>query len=73
MLTQREMQIAKLIAHGMIEKEIADQLVISTSTVHAHSRAIRQKTGARNIADITRMYITRLRYSSLLRSLRHDI
>jgi len=73
MLTQREMQIAKLIAHGMIEKEIANRLLISPLTVHAHTRTIRQKTGARNMADITRLYITRLRYNSLLKSLRHDI
>lgn len=73
MLTQREMQIAKHISEGLIEKEIADRLFLSPMTIHAHTRTIRKKTGARNMADITRLYITRLRYSSLLRSLRHDI
>lgn len=73
MLTRREMQICKLISNGSTEKEIANRLLISPLTVHAHTRTIRQKTGARNIADITRIYITRLRYASLIKSLCHDL
>lgn len=73
MLTRREMQICKLISNGSTEKEIAKQLFISPFTVHAHTRTIRVKTKARNIADITRIYITRLRYASLIKSLRHDL
>ncbi|MFD0763011.1 helix-turn-helix transcriptional regulator [Lutibacter aestuarii] len=59
-LTKQENRIAHLIAQGCIEKEIADKLFISQLTVHTHSRNIRAKIGAKNIADITRMYILSL-------------
>lgn len=72
MLTQREMQIAKYISQGLIEKEIADRLFLSPFTIHTHTRRIREKTKARNMADITRLYITRLRFIPLLKSLHLD-
>jgi DNA-binding CsgD family transcriptional regulator len=57
MLSARELQIAGLISNGLFEKEIADQLHIAPATVHAHTRKIRTKLHAGNIADITRNYI----------------
>jgi DNA-binding CsgD family transcriptional regulator len=56
MLSARELQIAGMISNGLFEKEIADQLHIAPATVHAHTRNIRNKMHAGNIADITRNY-----------------
>lgn len=42
-LTSREKEILKLIADGYSNKEIADRLVVSPSTVHSHSTNIMQK------------------------------
>jgi DNA-binding CsgD family transcriptional regulator len=56
MLSARELQIAGMISNGLFEKEIADQLHIAPATVHAHTRKIRTKLKAGNIADITRNY-----------------
>ena len=59
-LTQTETKIAALISLGFLEKEIADKLYISHHTVHSHTKNIRQKLAARNIADITRIFILSL-------------
>lgn len=59
-LTKTETKIARLIAKGFVFKEIADQLCVSTHTIHTHTKNIRKKLEARNIADITRMYILSL-------------
>jgi two-component system response regulator NreC len=42
-LTQREREILKLIAEGYTSKEIADQLVVSPSTIHSHRTNLMQK------------------------------
>lgn len=42
-LTQREREIMKLIAEGYTTKEIAEQLVVSPSTVHSHRSNLMQK------------------------------
>jgi DNA-binding CsgD family transcriptional regulator len=60
-LTQRELQVADLIHRGFIEKEIADQLFLSPGTIHTYKKRLCQKLGARNIADITRIYILDLK------------
>tara|TARA_R110002167_G_scaffold190638_1_gene392926 strand:+ start:6903 stop:7232 length:330 start_codon:yes stop_codon:yes gene_type:complete len=60
-LTKQENRVAHLVAKGFSEKEIATNLFVSYNTVHTHTRNIRRKTGARNIADITRNYILTLR------------
>lgn len=65
-LSAREIQVARLISHGRYEKEIADCLHIAFATVHAHTRNIRQKLNAGNIADITRNYI--YNYDNAIRS-----
>lgn len=59
-LTKQENKIAHLVAKGFSEKEIASMLFVAYGTVHTHTRNIRRKTGARNIADITRNYILSL-------------
>ncbi len=42
-LTHREREILKLIAEGYTTKEIAEQLVVSPSTVHSHRTNLMQK------------------------------
>ena len=59
-LTKTETKIAHHIAKGYVFKEIADKLCVSTHTIHTHTKNIRKKLNARNIADITRIYILSL-------------
>jgi DNA-binding NarL/FixJ family response regulator len=44
-LTEREVEVLSLLAEGLKDQEIADQLVISPRTVHAHLRSIYGKLG----------------------------
>lgn len=60
-LSDREMQVADLIHLGYIDKEIADELCISTETVRTHRKNINRKLHARNSADVTRIFITHLK------------
>lgn len=51
-LSEREIQIIKLISDGCTNKEIADQLFLSTHTVNTHRKNIMQKLGIKNTAGI---------------------
>ena len=53
-LTAREVEVLKLIAAGMSNYEIADQLVLSNATVKTHINRIFYKTGARDRAQAVR-------------------
>lgn len=48
LLSERELQAAKLVAGGASNKEIADQLAITERTVKAHLSAIFEKLGVRD-------------------------
>lgn len=48
----REIEIIKLIAQGLINKEIADRLFLSTHTVNTHRKNIMQKLNINNTAGI---------------------
>ena len=50
-LTDRELEVLALLAEGLSNAEIAQQLSISTSTVKHHVRAIRSKLSAANRAE----------------------
>jgi DNA-binding NarL/FixJ family response regulator len=39
-LTRREVEVLRLIAQGLTDAQVAERLVISAHTVHAHLRAI---------------------------------
>lgn len=68
-LTTRELQVADLIHQGYIEKEIADRLFLSPGTVHSYKKRLFQKLGARNIADITRIYILDIKHPGMVVSM----
>lgn len=51
-ISERELEIIKLIAEGYINKEIAEELFISTHTVNTHRKNIMQKLGINNTAGI---------------------
>jgi DNA-binding NarL/FixJ family response regulator len=51
-LSQREIQVVRLIAAGMTNREIAKSLVISRNTVERHVNHILMKTGATNRTQV---------------------
>jgi DNA-binding NarL/FixJ family response regulator len=59
LLTPRETQVVKLIAEGMINREIASDLVISEKTVERHRANILEKLGMRDRVELTRYAIRR--------------
>jgi two-component system response regulator NreC len=44
-LTPREKEVLRLVAEGYSNKEIAEKLVISLSTVHSHRSKVMRKLG----------------------------
>jgi len=59
-LTAREYEVADMIHQGYIEKEIASEINVSYETVRTHTKNIRRKLKARNMADVTRIFILQL-------------
>ena len=51
-LSEREIQVLRLIADGMENVAIADELYISTHTVHNHRNNILKKLGKNNTAEL---------------------
>ena len=47
-LTEREVQVLRLLSLGLSNQAVADQLVISHATVKTHSRHIFEKLGVKN-------------------------
>jgi DNA-binding NarL/FixJ family response regulator len=58
-LTQRELEVLKLIAEAHTSKEIAAELVISVKTVERHRQNILDKLGMRDRVELTRYAIRR--------------
>jgi DNA-binding NarL/FixJ family response regulator len=58
-LSPRELEILALVAAGETDRDIARQLFITTATVHSHLERVRDKTGARRRAQLTRLYLER--------------
>jgi DNA-binding CsgD family transcriptional regulator len=54
-LSARERELVTLVAQGRTDTQIAAQLYISIRTVRSHLDRIRDKTGARRRADLTRL------------------
>jgi len=54
-LSSRERELVALVAQGQTDAQIAGQLFISISTVRSHLDRIRDKSGYRRRADLTRL------------------
>ncbi len=52
-LTDRELDVLRLMVQGLLNKEIADKLNISIHTVISHRKNITQKTGIKTLAGLT--------------------
>lgn len=52
LLSPREIEVAVLLCKGMINKEVADALAISVTTVISHRKSIMEKLHARSLADV---------------------
>jgi LuxR family maltose regulon positive regulatory protein len=52
-LTERELDVLRLIAQGLTNQEIADDLFISVNTVKTHAKHIYEKLNVRNRAQAT--------------------
>jgi DNA-binding CsgD family transcriptional regulator len=57
-LSPRERELVVLVAQGRTNAQIAAQLYISVRTVSSHLDRIRDKTGCRRRADLTRLALT---------------
>ena len=53
-LSERELAVAKLIAQGYTQKEIASQLTLSTKTIETHKARLMEKLGLRSRAELVR-------------------
>jgi two-component system response regulator DctR len=58
-LTAREMEVAQLVASGMLNKVIADKLGVSMRTVEAHRANALDKLGVRTAAELARLVARR--------------
>ena len=58
-LTEREMEVLRLIAQGMANKKIAAELQVTERTVKAHASAIMGKLGAGNRTEAVRVAVQR--------------
>jgi predicted ATPase/DNA-binding CsgD family transcriptional regulator len=57
-LSARERELVTLVAQGHTDAQIAAQLCISVRTVNSHLDRIRDKTGCRRRADLTRLALS---------------
>ena len=55
LLSPRERELVTLVAQGRTDAQIAAQLYITVRTVSSHLDRIRDKTGCRRRADLTRL------------------
>jgi len=63
-LTERQVQVLRLIAKGKTNREIAEELVLSERTVQRHIASLYTKIGARNRAEATTFTLNQLTLTS---------
>ena len=56
-LSQREREVLALVAAGRTDDQVGAELFISVKTVHSHLDRIRDKTGVRRRAELTRLAV----------------
>lgn len=56
-LTERELEVAGLVAGGLTAQEVADRLHISPLTVCRHRENIKAKLGVRTLAELSAWYV----------------
>jgi DNA-binding CsgD family transcriptional regulator len=56
-LSKREREVLALVATGRTDDQVAAELYISIKTVHSHLDRIRDKTGLRRRAELTRLAV----------------
>jgi predicted ATPase/DNA-binding NarL/FixJ family response regulator len=56
-LTAREVEVLRLVATGLMDSQVADELVVSLRTVHSHLHTIYRKLGVRSRTAATRYAI----------------
>jgi FixJ family two-component response regulator len=54
-LTPRERDVMRLVVSGLLNKQVADELGITESTVKAHRGVVMQKMKANSLADLVKM------------------
>ena len=52
-LSKRETDVLIAVAKGMMNKEIADQMILSIHTVISHRKNITRKTGIKSVSGLT--------------------
>ena len=57
-LSSRERELITLVARGRTDAQIAAELYITTRTVSSHLDRVRDKTGCRRRADLTRLALS---------------
>lgn len=53
LLTNREMEVLRLVTQGLMNKEIADKLGISLHTVISHRKNLTEKLGIKTVSGLT--------------------
>ncbi len=56
-LSVREREVARLLAQGLANKEVARLLKISDNTVHVHRQHVMEKTGTGSAAELARLIL----------------
>jgi DNA-binding NarL/FixJ family response regulator len=59
LLTEREIEVLRLVAEGLSSREIAERLSISVKTVDTHRANIMEKVGVHNTAELVKYAIRR--------------
>lgn len=55
-LTDREREVAALLAQGLLNKQIAERLGLSVRTVEVYRAAAYRKLGVKNVAELARLF-----------------